>query len=268
MFNNVGAHWPSHLQLVPCPNSLTSALFCLNGTPLESCPDTLATQGGPSRPFASFCVICVLASCFLVCDWSFLHSKKPALLWPPVPGAEGSGHMDSTCHSERMRDPRALPPSSSKTDTDWWRFQMVPMECHGIPRLTGMPCVYISSDMQKILQGEEHLHPSPTWLYVLLKRGLGLGFKTNEEPSASSEVENKFPLPLHVCDIGRFVSWSLKYPTYSTGAFYSFSASVPPSLSLPPGSFPIGHCLSCYRDKHGNITDWAETEAACLTEVW
>lgn len=76
MFNNVGAHWPSHLQLVPCPNTLTSALFCLNVTPLESCPDTLATQGGPSLPFASFCVICVFASWFVI-DPSFTVRSQP-----------------------------------------------------------------------------------------------------------------------------------------------------------------------------------------------
>lgn len=76
--------------------------------------------------------LCHLYACSLVCDWPFLHSQKPTLLWPPVPGSEGSGHMDSTFHSERNQDPRALHPSSSKTNTDWWMSQMMLMECHRI----------------------------------------------------------------------------------------------------------------------------------------
>lgn len=72
-------------------------------------------------PLPTLCFfLCHLCACSLVCNWPFLHSQKPALLWPQVPGAEGSGHMDGTCHSERKRDPRAWHPSSSKTNTDWW----------------------------------------------------------------------------------------------------------------------------------------------------
>lgn len=158
MLNKVGAHWPSHPQLVPCSNTLTSALFCLNVTPFESCPDTLATQGGPSLPFASFYVICVLAPWFVIdpsftvrsqpyCDHQSQELKEVAM-WTVLVTQKGS-EIQGHC--------LLLAPRQTQTDGTYG----MPWNSHGIPQLTGMPCVYISSDMQKILQGGGTCTPHP-----------------------------------------------------------------------------------------------------------
>lgn len=81
---------------------------------------------------SSFCLLRLLETasfiCLLLGLWLTLLPQWEASVgtlrcWPPVPGADGSGHMDSVCCSGRERDSWVLHPSVFETNTDWRESQ-------------------------------------------------------------------------------------------------------------------------------------------------